>query len=299
MTTRNYSTDEFIRVTTEGVVPIYRTAPTAFNNSVLFILKRKPLKLKDTESIQYQVGLRADNRWAMNIVLKNPRLNEVFDNFITSLTDKIASFREVDVAEEKLMVQLKRWNDLFKNAPSSLLSFERIQGLFAELYYLKNGLIPSVGISQSLAAWGGPESNNKDFEFGNVWFEIKSKSVNKDVVHISNIHQLISDIDGYLVVISLEKTSSDLLEGQSIFDVVSDLQNMMDQEQELVFIGKLLKLGYSQTEEYREFKFRVASIERYIVNSEFPGLKEFVNIPEITNIKYDMYLPLLERYKVE
>lgn len=299
MTSSNYSTDEFIRIATDGVVPIYRTVPTSLNNSVLFILENEPPKINDTESIQYHLGLRIDKHWALNILLKNPRLTEVFDVFVSSLTAKIASFQDVDVAEKELMIQLNKWNDLFKYAPNELLSPEKIQGLYAELYILKNKLIPYAGVSEALAAWGGPESNNKDFEFGKTWFEIKSKSVNKDVVQISNIHQLISDIDGYLDVVSLEKINSDYSNGQSIFDLVSDLGQIMNQEQNMLFVSKLMKAGYTQNEEYKKFKYHVESVDEYMINSDFPGLKEFINIPEITNIKYEMYLPLLERFKVE
>ena len=59
-----------------------------------------------------------------------------------------------------------------------------IQGLFGEMYFLKNYMIPKFGINSAIFSWSGPEQTSKDFSLENNWFEIKTISAKSSLVKI-------------------------------------------------------------------------------------------------------------------
>ena len=59
-----------------------------------------------------------------------------------------------------------------------------------------------------MESWMGPLLGHKDFEIDDTWYEVKSVNENAIQVTISSLEQLESDVNGYLVVVRLEDTSS-------------------------------------------------------------------------------------------
>lgn len=130
------------------------------------------------------------------------------------------------------------WKKMFYGR-KDILSEDEIQGLIAELLFLKNNIFDLYGTTAGLNSWSGPEPTHKDFSHGNDWFEVKSISNNKPTVFISSIEQLESNSDGKLVVFHMEKMSPEF-NGYSLNPLVEEIMNSfaMDSDRDL-FLDKL------------------------------------------------------------
>ena len=141
---------------------------------------------------------------------------------------------------------------------------------------------------------------NKDFVFENEWYEVKTKSINKDYVHISNNMQLESSEPGLLIVVSCQKTSELSNSAYSLMRLHrSIIEEICSDELLEIYLEKLAHLHFIPDEFYEEPLFDIAKPKYYCVDSQFPKVKKEKDDKAIFNIKYDLYLPMLEKYIVE
>lgn len=66
-----------------------------------------------------------------------------------------------------------------------------------------------------------------------------------------------------------------------------------------IYLEKLAHLHFIPDEFYEEPLFDIAKPKYYCVDSQFPKVKKEKDDKAIFNIKYDLYLPMLEKYIVE
>ena len=179
---------------------------------------------------------------------------EYFCTFCQDLLDSVKVVSEDDIAYRTLRSRYYSWRHLFRPDSPNLTENE-IMGLLGELLFLKEYLIPNKGIEDALDSWVGPEITHKDFSNNQEWFEVKTINFGKERVKISSIEQLDSAIDGYLVVIELEKMSPTfrgLRLNQLVNDILSILSNSSQRE---LFMTKLQLYGFDFSSENDNFVY--------------------------------------------
>lgn len=217
---------------------------------------------------------------------------------IISICTSYSSNEEMIIAVEN---RLKRWQTfLMQNALVSL-SFTMQMGLFAELYFLKNVLIPSRGVTAAITAWGGPEADKQDFSFADLVVEIKSyKTSRGPQVTISSSHQLFSnDKPLFLVVYGLTEAEN----GKSINDLISEFHNLFSSESVTIiqsFEQKLIEFGYMPGLVYDVmYKFVVDSVRGFSVEKDFPKILPHQTPSEIVAINYTIDLHFCTSFELD
>ena len=126
---------------------------------------------------EYQ-GLVVENRSTPNdksvllLKLENESLQDVFYVFCLDLI-KIVNLESIeDAAVSKLLSEIRRWHRLL-NSSSTALSFEKEQGLVAELHIF-SGILDRTSPEFALDAWAGPLGSAKDFISSDSAIEVKS-----------------------------------------------------------------------------------------------------------------------------
>lgn len=206
---------------------------------------------------------------------------------------------------EKMIIavenRLKRWQTFLMQNNVVSLSLMIQMGLFAELYFLKNVLIPSRGATEAITAWGGPEADKQDFSFAELAIEIKSyKTSRGPQVTISSSHQLFSN-DKPLFLVAYGLTEAEL--GKSIADLINELDNLFSSESVTViqsFEQKLIEFGYMPGMAYDVmYKFVVDSERGFTVEKDFPRILPHQIPSEIIAINYTIDLQLCTRFEIE
>lgn len=100
-----------------------------------------------------------------------------FDPLFVKLCDDVLSQLDgladaVDPVEVTMRV-LRRWQELFEEVSSPLLSVERCAGLLAELHVMEE-LVARIGAGKAMTAWAGPDSGRVDFRFQECGIEVKA-----------------------------------------------------------------------------------------------------------------------------
>ena len=282
------------------ILDIYFGKDSEERSSLLIILKKKPFILIKSKFLSTEIGLREDNNWAFQVSLTDEKYIGVFKILVSDLINTIENVVHQEAAEKKIINRYNEWQKLFDDRADAELTFFQIQGLVGELYFLKYELFKMYGVNEAIRGWIGPNGANKDFVFEDEWYEVKTKSINKDYVHISNNMQLESNVPGLLVVISCQRTSELSNSAYSLMKLHrSIIEEMCNDELLEIYFEKLAQLDFIPDEAYEEPLFDIAKPKYYCVDSQFPKVKKEEDDKAIFNIRYDLYLPVLEKYTVE
>lgn len=259
-------------------------------------------RIESTKQLRVTQGEESKNAYWTCFDLLNKEAEPVFCSFCSNLLEAIEGAANESEALNKLKMRYIIWKSLFKKESTGNVSFESIQGLFGELYFMKKYMFGKYGIPASIRAWGGPEALSKDYAIGIDWYEVKTVGVNSPCVHINSLAQLSSDTPGHLVTVRAEKMANEFFNGESsileLFESI--LQTISDETVEDIFCSKVASYGIGISDPAFSIKFDVKELKLYSVIEGFPRitLKE-VPHPEITNVSYDIPIAAIGQFVEE
>ena len=171
-------------------------------------------------------------------------------------------------------------------------------GLVGELLYIRDYMIPTYGVDAALESWTGPEQTHKDYSMNDSWAEIKTIGSGKESVRISSLEQLDSDIQGNLIVYSLERMSPSF-NGVKLNDLVAQILELIPIAiQRDLLLAKLDLYGYDFYPEYDNYVFSVTDCVKYNVIEGFPRLVRKDIPSSVSRIQYEIILSEIENYKI-
>lgn len=189
--------------------------------------------------------------------------------------DLLATLRDSGDAAPKVVSDvLARWRRFWTPASSELLTAEEQRGLFLEILFMVDWLIPAMGVAEAVASWRGPYGSPHDFVLPDASVEVKSTISSSRKHKISGFAQLEP-----LPLSKLFLFSSRLAE---IPTGDSSLSRMVEQAQTLLsshpsslelFESALLAAGYDHRQSH-EYSTPIATIAPvlYEVAEDFPRL---------------------------
>lgn len=288
-------------ISTKGAIKAYYGVSVDGLLRLAFLSSSKTGVEGTTKSISVVQGEGGQGNYWTCFDLKNDDLLSVFCCFGEDIISCIDNEPVENIAAIKLRGRYKTWLALFKK-PRSALSEEKAKGLFGELYFLKNTLLPFFGEIQTINGWSGPDKYSKDFAIDKTWFEVKTISPSSPVVKISSLQQLSAKTDGYLIVIRVEEMASAFSDtDNSINSLIQSIVSAISAPDiKDAFLTKVSEYGYDFADEFGDKKYAVKSQEKYLVDKSFPILRENdVTSNAINNISYELILKLIHKWLQE
>ena len=185
------------------------------------------------------------------LLLTNEDFVEIYKEVMANLMDTLKQTTDVNTAFEDLLKKLNLLQKFFQKGPGRNLSLEGEIGLIGELYFLKNFMMPNVGLVRGLSAWKGPLSGLHDFETGSVSIEIKTTPAEiKHGIKIHNEAQLDNTRIGgdvtslYLCVVLLKGEDPD---GMTLAELVKTIRDEIESSSSVnlnVFNDLLIQSNY-------------------------------------------------------
>lgn len=222
----------------------------------------------------------------IDLTLNNPNYKDIFSLVCSDIIINIDLKKDIN---NEIKKRLNRWKELLKNKSNQNLSMEIQMGIFSELKFLLEVLVPKLGIEESILSWNGPEKDKQDFITNKRAIEVKSHKTSKGKVAIINSKdQLFSEVELYLVNYSLSTNQ----EGNSIREIYDRIMNLILEENiEQIFLLKLLNYNYFP-EDYKGilYNFSEDSINYYLVDDIFPKIDKTRLPSQIINLNYTVDL---------
>jgi hypothetical protein len=236
-------------------------------------------QLQDSESRGLSVSTRdllapgAKPGRYLDLVCSDPNSYGIFDIIGGELVQGLES---ADNPISLVKGTLTKWRRFWAQTPLRILSVEEQIGLFAELWFLINWLIPYVGASQAISRWRGPFGSRHDFEWSGTSVEIKGTRSTRGSIHwIHGLEQLSPPEKGELFLFSLQVREEQGAES-SLDRLVASLEAQVtsDDEAWAKFESALAQSGYVKTyeDEYSKLRLRVVTEGLFIVDDNFPRI---------------------------
>lgn len=267
---------------------------------ISFLSSCRPYTIESTKLIEVQQINESDNVYWTCFDLVDSNAESVYFSLIEDLIWSIEKCNDELSCMKEIKNRFLIWRKMLGRVVTIGLSEEKTRGLYGELYFLFNYMIPHFGVDDSIKSWGGPDGDSKDFTINNSWYEIKAIGMNTNEVKISSIAQLDSDVKGDLAVIRIEGMSEAFSNGMSsIEELVTLIFNNIDAlDTRELFISKLDKSKYSPLDSAVKEKFKAYDISLYLIDEKFPRLLgKDIKHAEIFNVTYSLYIKAIEKYK--
>jgi len=287
------------RLSVQSALGVYYGLSKEGNLRLAFLSVAPAPRLESTKLLKVTQGAESETVYWTCFDLLQHDAQKVFFTFCENLIEAVTGIADEQKALQRLKKRYITWKTMFKRDSGNKVSPEVLQGLYGELYFLKNFMLERYGTSTAIQAWSGPDARSKDYAVGTEWYEIKTIGANSAHVRISSLAQLSSEHDGHLVVIRTERMSDQFDNGEScVHDLFKYILTALNDETlESIFLSKLSAYGYDISDESYTAKFDVKSMTRYKVSKDFPRITEKdIQRPEICDVGYSLILNALKPY---
>ena len=234
-------------------------------------------EIPDSQGLVVRVALRESNpsEAEVALVLTDTEQRDIFDLLVRDLVD--AAEKPVDEAEglRQFLARLSDWQQLLRRLGPQGLSREGQQGLWGELWVLRDVVSPVTGLCEAIESWRGPMGADQDFQLSRLCVEVKTSSASTlDRVQISNERQLEvpPGMALLLVALSLDARPS---HGETLPDIVQAVRSEASNLGCLSALDARLELSGYQREHavfYEELGYAVRSFAPFRVEEGFPRI---------------------------
>ncbi len=227
-------------------------------------------------------------------------LTEAFRALATDLVSVLSDDRLGPNTASTLVTRLAAWKRFFDTRGPEGLSPEAQAGLFGELWFLRQHLLPAIGPSKAVEAWTGSGRSNHDFQLASGAFEVKTTTGKEHLkLHVSSERQLdVTGLDAlhivYLVFALLAAA------GETLPEIVGDIRSKLSGEgmASIKFSEKLIEAGYIEDHADRyKAGYALRSGRAYRVREGFPRLTA-ANLPEgVGDLSYTVVVAACEPFR--
>lgn len=225
--------------------------------------------------------------------LLNADFNDVFDELIKSIHQEIKKATDEAEVLSSFMSRYYKWSSFFSNKSVELSKSELI-GLLGELYYLFETLTKldnDSDVNKIQSSWVGIYGALHDFEFDNKTVEVKTTLYSKREITISSKHQLESQVDKHLELVTYtieEDYSTNSLSLGSVLARIKECVEKNNGDFSITLDALNQKsLGLNNIKSYDNHRFLVLIKNLYACEHEmFPKLTPQNTSSKIKKIEY-------------
>lgn len=227
--------------------------------------------------------------------------SEVFEALIEDLCHSLELTDNVSIIE-KIKSRLSQWSEFFsKRGLNGLTPMEQL-GLFGELRFIRDYLIPVLGYQKAIESWNFTKKANHDFQIMGRAIEVKSTGSKEHLkFHVSSEKQLETEGISSLHIVFL---AFNIIHGGGVTlpQIIDEIRNMISQNRyySRLFEEKLIDEGYLDIHEWQyRFGYLLRNARAFQVSETFPRILAKDLKPGIGDVSYSVVLSACERFRVE
>ena len=252
-----------------------------------------------------QTALLEDRRQYATIQLV---LNDLrYLNIFSRLTEDVVSTCSNE-SSEKTMLQaffqrLAMWQQFLDRYGLDGLSPAAQKGLYGELRFLRDYLIPAVGPRQAVISWIGPRKAQQDFQISGVAIEVKTSTAKQhQKVPIASEQQLDdTGLDAlYLYHFSLKEVRNG---GETLPGIIENIRDRLSENSitSTYFEDLLILAGYLDEHRggYEEIGYADRAGQAFHVREGFPRITEKALVNGVGDVQYSVSLSACASFAVD
>ena len=254
----------------------------------------------ETSIIETPAGIRDDSK-SVEVRLSSDAFRDVFDVLISDLVNVINQEPDEAAAVDATIRQLERWQRFAAQAESGILGNEARRGLFGELLFMADVLIPGIGAEKSAECYRGPSEGIHDYALSGWAVEVKTTiSGRPEEVVIRNEGQL-DDVGLRALVLQTYTLAIREGGGETLPDLIDRLRAAFaGTGAEDLLEGRLLEAGYLEQHRnaYEQEGYVVRQSKAFRVADGFPRILESDLSDGIGKVSYTLALAMCAPFQI-
>ena len=254
-------------------------------------------RCKGLEPLAVSIGGSAH----FGVALKEVRFADVFTALTEDLVRRVTDAGDSAAQARAFLGQLARWQK-FLSATFDGLSEEAQRGLWGELYFLREHLLPKIG-AVVVHFWKGGERAHQDFQFESSAVEVKTTLAKQpQVVRITSERQL---DDSAWDVLFLNVIALDVRDGggETLPAMIASLRSKLASDAAALeqFEDELLAIGChdAHAARYADHGYTVRAVGFFRVGPKFPNLVEADMPAGVGDANYALSVAACEPFRVD
>lgn len=239
---------------------------------------------------------------SFGVILRDSRFTDVFSALAEDLARRVEESSGAPAEAVALLIgQLVRWQR-FLAASAAGLSPEAQRGLWGELKFLHDNLIPILGGGTAVPGWRGPVGAHQDFQYAAAWIEVKTTLAKQpQTVRIASERQL---DDTHAPALFLQVLMLETHEGgpATLPALIAQLRSALAAwpAAREVFEDALLAARYldSHAPRYAATGYAVRQADTFRVGAGFPRIVEADLPPGVGDASYQLSLAACAAFSV-
>jgi len=209
-----------------------------------------------------------ETRTFVDVICAKVHLNELFDVIVDEMIVEVSAAPQApDLACRRV---LERWRELIEQESATGAGPERMAGLFAELWHLRE--LARISPARALDKWVGPQGGRHDFMGLAASLEVKaSLGRSGRFAEIHSVEQLERPIGAalYLAMMKLERA---VAAGQNVGQLAEEIGNLGIDRRTLLARMREAGFGPADLSVDHPSRFTVVESRVYRVDEDFPAI---------------------------
>jgi Putative PD-(D/E)XK family member, (DUF4420) len=225
-------------------------------------------------------------------MLRDSRFDKVFDSLIDDIVEVTSLATSETSTISAFVARLRHWQKFLEQVGPDGLSREKQQGLYGELWFLRECLIPIIGLPSAIKAWKGPSGAVHDFQVQSCAIEVKTTGTKEPQQIIIQSERQLDDTG--LATLFLYHLSIDVREGsgETLPTIVNSIRQLLEDDalSTEIYEDLLIDIGFLSTEAamYEKNKYRVRKESIFHVRDAFPRIIELDLKSGVGAVKYSI-----------
>ncbi len=275
----------------------------------MLILRTSPASVAGQVPVPESRGLRVRMRdretdpptAEVELVLTDQQHRDIFDLLIEDLVDAAEQPEDERAGVGRFLARLTDWQRLLMRLAPGMLSRENQQGLWGELWTLRDVAGPAVGFTAAVRAWRGPLGADQDLQFPGAALEVKTSTAHAfECLVIASERQLdvAQDIALALIALSLDarpdhgETLSEMV--RAIRSVAADAGCLQLLEERLALFG----YRHEDADSYTDIGYTVRSRLQFRVKNDFPRVVPGDLRPGVSEVRYSVAVSACAQFEI-
>jgi Putative PD-(D/E)XK family member, (DUF4420) len=238
----------------------------------------------------------------LQLVLTNDRYKDIFTTLVQDIVDYLASVPDGRAAISAFITRLKRWQTFLEKHSLEGLSEIAQQGLYGELWFLRQLVLPHLGLLKGLRCWTGSKGTQQDFQLSGCAVEVKTTSTKQhQKLAIASERQLDDTGAGTIVLLHL---SLDVRQGQgeTLPEMVASVRSLVagdaiarDELENLLFEVGYLDIHATR---YETIGYTIREQNYFKVGADFPKIIESDLRNGVGDVRYTISVAECKRFSI-
>ena len=237
----------------------------------------------------------------IELILTDPQHSDIFDLLIRDLVEAAEEPVSERSGLSRFLSRLSDWQQLLRRLTPRGLAPEAQQGLWGELWVLREVIAPAMGVAEAVQAWRGPLGSDQDFQIGTINVEVKTSTRHgPDLIAISSERQL-EVPEGVALMLVVMSLDSRVGYGETLPEIVRNSRTAASGAGCLGLLDdRLSLLGYGAKDEslYSEAGYSVRSFHPFLIRDGFPMIVSSDLPPGVAGVRYSISIHSCGPYKI-